>query len=137
MPVRRWRVDKMADTGAFSTGVTVSLYDAIVPGRTVKVTYTKQPSVLENASDDYVTVTGFPASSEDVIRLGAAYRLTPFFDSAKLNGQSAAADFNDRQGQSNTASTLSRFLLQMYQVRLAEEARKLQNVFPIRSHYTR
>jgi hypothetical protein len=137
MPIRRWRVDKMADTSAFSSGVTVSLYDAIVPGRTVKVTYTKQPSVLENASDDYVTVTGFPASSEDVIRLGAAYRLTPFFDSAKLTGQSAAADFNDRQGQSNTASTLSRFLLQMYQVRLAEEARKLQNVFPIRSHYTR
>ena len=137
MPIRRWRVDKMAATSAFSSGVTINIYDAVVPGRTVAVKYTTQPNVLENPDDEFSTVTGLPASAEDVIRLGTAYRLTPFFDSAKLTGQSAAADFNDRTGQANTASALSRFLLQMYQVRLAEETRKLQNLFPIRSHYTR
>ena len=137
MPVRRWRVDKQAATSVFTSGVSVSIYDMIVPGRSIKIVYTKQPSSLVNDSDDFNTVTGLPTSAEDVIMFGAAYRLTPYFDSAKLNGQSAAADFNDRQGQSNTASTLSRFLLQMYQVRLAEETRRLQSLFPIRSHYTR
>jgi len=137
MPVRRWRVDKQAATSVFTSGVSVSIYDMIVPGRSIKIVYTKQPSTLVNDSDDFTTVTGLPTSAEDVIMFGASYRLTPYFDSAKLNGQSAAADFNDRQGQSNNASALSRFLLQMYQVRLAEETRRLQSLFPIRSHYTR
>ena len=137
MPVRRWRVDKMAATSAFSTGVTVSIYDSIVPGRTVKVTYTKQPSVLVNPTDDYVNVTGLPASSEDVVRFGAQYRLIPFFDSARLSGQSAEADYSGQPRNQNNAASLSRFILQMYQVRLAEENRRLSALFPVRSHYTR
>ena len=137
MPVRRWRVDKMAATSAFSTGVTVSIYDSIVPGRTVKVTYTKQPTALVNPTDDYVGVTGLPASSEDVVRFGAAYRLVPFFDSARLSGQSAEADYSGQPRNQNNAAALSRFILQMYQVRLAEENRRLSALYPIRSHYTR
>lgn len=137
MPIRRYRVDRQASTSVFASGVSVSIYDMIVPGRTVKVTYTKEPTALVNDSDDFATVTGLPASCEDLVMFGAAYRLTPYFDSSKLSGQSAAADFNDRTNQANTASALSRFLLQMYQVRLAEEARGLQNIFAVRSHYTR
>lgn len=137
MPVRRWRVDKQAATSAFSTGVTVSVYDMIVPGRSIKITYTKQPSALVNASDDFVTVTGLPASTEDVIRFGAQYRLVPFFDSARLSGQSAEADYSGQPRNQNNAASLSRFILQMYQVRLAEENRRLSALYPIRSHYSR
>ena len=137
MPIRRWRVDKQAAPTAFASGVSVSVYDMIVPGRTIKITYTKQPSVLTNPSDDFSTVTGLPQSCEDVIRMGAAYRLVPYFDSAHLSGQSAEADYSGQPRNQNNASTLSRFLLQMYQVRLAEENRKLSSLFPIRSHYTR
>lgn len=137
MPVRRWRVDKQAATSAFATGVTVSVYDMIVPGRSIKITYTKQPSVLVNSTDDFVTVTGLPASTEDVIRFGAQYRLVPFFDSARLSGQSAEADYSGQPRNQNNAASLSRFILQMYQVRLAEENRRLSALYPIRSHYTR
>ena len=137
MPVRRWRVDKQAATSAFATGVTVSVYDMIVPGRTIKITYTKQPSALVNSTDDFVTVTGLPASTEDVIRFGAQYRLVPFFDSARLSGQSAEADYSGQPRNQNNAASLSRFILQMYQVRLAEENRRLSALYPIRSHYTR
>lgn len=137
MPVRRWRVDRHAATTAFSSGASVSLYDAIVPGRTVKVVYSKQPSLLVNPSDDFATVTGLQASAEDVIRLGASYRLVPFFDSPHLSGMSAEADFAANLRPVGGASTLSKYMLQMYQVRLAEETRRLQDVFPVRSHYTR
>lgn len=137
MPVRRWRVDKQAATSAFATGVTVSIYDMIVPGRSIKITYTKQPSVLVNSTDDFVTVTGLPASTEDVIRFGAQYRLVPFFDSARLSGQSAEADYSGQPRNQNNAASLSRFILQMYQVRLAEENRRLSALYPIRSHYSR
>lgn len=137
LPVRRYRVDKNADPTTFTSGVTVSLYDAIVPGRNVRIVYTKQPTALSAAADDYVTVTGLPASTEDVIRLGAAYRMVPFFDSAHLSGMSAEADFSANQRPVGSSAQLGRFLLQMYQVRLAEETKRLQSLFPTRSHYTR
>lgn len=136
-PIRRWRVDKHANTSAFASGVTVSVYDQIVPGRTIQVVYTKQPSQLVNASDEFSTVTGLPASSEDVIRLGAAYRMVPFFDSPHLSGMSAEADFAANQRPVGASAQLGRFLLQQYQVRLTEEARRLQSIYPIRSHYSR
>lgn len=137
MPVRRMRVDKHAATGSFSTGVSVSIYDMIVPGRTIKVVYTKEPTALSNDSDEFSTVTGLPSSCEDLIKFGAAYRLTPFFDSAHLSGQSAEADYSGQPRNQNNAASLSRFLLQMYQVRLAEEQGGLQRIFPVRSYYTR
>lgn len=136
-PIRRWRVDKHANTTAFPTGATLSVYERIVPGRTVQVVYTKQPTVLSAGSDDFTTVTGLPASSEDVIRLGAAYRMVPFFDSPHLSGMSAEADFAANQRPVGASAQLGRFLLQQYQVRLTEEARRLQSIYPVRSHYSR
>lgn len=137
MPVRRMRIDKHAATSAFSTGVSISIYDTITPGRTIKVVYSKEPSALVNDSDVFSTVTGLPSSCEDVVKFGAAYRLTPFFDSAHLSGQSAEADYSGQPRNQNNAASLSRFLLQMYQVRLAEEQGGLQRIFPVRSYYTR
>jgi len=99
--------------------------------------FTKEPTPLVNDSDVFTTVTGLPASTQDLVRFGAAYRLVPFFDSAQLSGQSAQADFSATQRPAGSSSALSRFLLQMYQVRLAEEIKSLQSSFPVRSYYTR
>jgi len=137
LPVRRFDVDKHASTDVFTNGVAVNVYDGITPGRSIKVTFTKEPEPLVNDSDVFTTVTGLPSSCEDLIRFGAAYRLVPFFDSARLSGQSAESDFGGANRQPSGASQLSRFLLQMYQVRLAEETKGLQSLFPVRSHYTR
>ena len=82
LPVRRFRVDRHAATGAYSSGVSLSVYDSIVPGRLMKITFTKEPSPLVNDSDVFNTVTGLPNSCEDLVRFGAAYRLVPFFDPA-------------------------------------------------------
>ena len=137
LPVRRYDVDKHAAVSEFANGVAVNVYDGITPGRSVKVTFTKEPEPLNDETDVFTTVTGLPSSCEDLIRFGAAYRLVPFFDSARLSGQSAESDFGGANRQPSGASQLSRFLLQMYQVRLAEETKGLQSLFPTRSHYTR
>jgi hypothetical protein len=136
-PIRRYRVDKQAATSAFASGVTLSIYDMITPGRTIKVTYTKQPSPLVDNGDDFVTVTGLPASCEDVIRMGVAYRMVPFFDSPHMSGLSAEADFGVNNRPVGSSAALGRFLLQMYGLRLQEEAQRLRELFPVRSHYTR
>jgi hypothetical protein len=136
-PIRRYRVDKQASVGVFPTGVSLSVYDMMTPGRSIKVTYTTQPNVLTNMDDDFSAVTGLPASCEDVIRLGVAYRMVPYFDSPHLSGISAEADFGINNRPVGSSAQLARFLLQMYGVRLQEESRRLRDLFPVRSYYTR
>lgn len=136
-PVRRWRVDSTAATSAFATGATISLYDSIVPGRTVKVVYQKAPSTMSADGDVFTTTTGLPATMEDVVRLGASMRLVPFLDTAHLPGMSAEADFAANMRPAGGAAQLGRFLIQQYQLRLQEEALKQDAFYPHRSHYTR
>ena len=137
VPVRSYRVDPTADTSAFASGASITITAGITPGRTVKIMYTKQPTVLSAASDDFVTVTGLPASCEDVIRLGAAYRMVPFFDAPHLSGASAEADFGQQQSRPGSAAALGRYLLQLFSVRKDEEAKRLQAMYPIRMHFSR
>jgi hypothetical protein len=137
VPVRRWRIDSAAPTTAFATGASVSIYDAIVPGRSVKIVYIKPPTVMSSESDVFATVTGLPGSCEDVVRLGAAMRLIPFLDSPHLSGMSAEADFSANMRPVGGASQVARFLMQQYQIRLQEEANRQDALFPVRAHYTR
>lgn len=136
-PIRRYRLDKQANTTTFPSGVTLSIYDMITPGRTIQVNYTTQPNPMVNDGDDFVTTTGLPASCEDVIRLGVAYRMVPFFDSPHLSGLSAEADFGINNRPVGSSANMARFMLQMYGVRLQEESKRLRELFPVRAYYTR
>lgn len=137
MPIRDWRQDATANTIAYTTGQTISIYDRITPGRTVQVVYTKEPTPLTNNNDVFETVTGLPSSSKDVIVYGASYRLASFIDPGRLTFTSAEADQADSKIQYGSGSNAARFMLALYQQRLTEEAGKLRDKFPVRVHYTR
>ena len=137
LPVNRWRIDRMANTAAFNTTRTLSLYDKIVPGRTVQVYYSTIPNNLTNANDDFATVTGLPESSRDVVTLGAAARLLSYLDTGRINLSSAEADINDTKLPSTAGASASKYVYALYQQRLNEESTKLQDRFPIRVHYTK
>jgi hypothetical protein len=137
MPVRDWRSDPQANTTAYPTGQTISIYDRITPGRTVQVVYTKEPSSLTNNNDVFESVTGLPSSCKDVIVYGASYRLASFIDPGRLTFTSAEADQADSKIQYGSGSNAARFMLALYQQRLSEEAGKLRDQYPVRIHYTR
>jgi hypothetical protein len=137
LPVNRWRIDRMANVSAFNTTRTLSLYDKIVPGRTVQVYYSTIPNTLTNANDDYASVTGLPESSRDVVTLGAAARLLSYLDTGRINLSSAEADINDTKLPSTAGASASKYVYALYQQRLNEESTKLQDRFPIRVHYTK
>lgn len=139
LPVRGWRHDPMANTTAFTTGNSISVYDRITAGRTVQVFYTKKPSTLNGqaGSSVFETITGLPSSCKDVIVLGASYRLASFIDPGRLTYTSAEADQADTKIQYGSATSTARFLLTNYQQRLKEEAAKLKELYPTRIHYTR
>lgn len=135
--VKRWREDHMANTTAFPTGHTVTLYDSIQPGRTVQVYYTVAPQQLVNNSDDFVTVTGLPLSAYDVVIYGACYRLLSFLDAGRINLSSAEADTMDSKIPSTAGTSASRYIYALYQQRLNEESIKLTDSYPTRVHYIR
>ena len=136
LPVRRWRLDKMASVGTFNTGKTVSIYDGIVPGRTVNVTYSKRPSELTLDTDEF-TDSGLPDSAEEVIILGAAYRVAAYLDTPRVTGMSAEADALDQSNPSGAGAQASRYFFAQYKDRLAVEMRRQYELFPTRVHYTR
>jgi hypothetical protein len=137
LPINRWRSDGMANAAVFNTTNTVSLYENIQPGRTVQVWYTTTPNTLDNNTDDFADVTGLPQSSQDVVTLGASYKLLSFLDPGRINLSSAEADNADSKIPSTAGVSSSRYIFALYQQRLNEEALKLKDRFPIRLHYTR
>jgi hypothetical protein len=137
LPVNRWRIDRMANTSAFDTTTTVNLYEKIMPGRNVQVFYSSIPNALTNATDDFTEVTGLPESCRDVVTLGAAARLLSYVDTGRINLTSAEADLADAKLPSTAGASSSKYVYALYQARLQEEANKLQDRFPIRTHYTK
>jgi hypothetical protein len=137
LPINRWRADPMANISAFNTTNTVNIYENIQPGRTVQVYYTTTPNTLDNPTDDYADVTGLPASSAEVVILGACYKLLSYVDAGRINLSSAEADLNDTKIPSTAGVASSRYIFALYQQRLNDEALKLQDKYPIRIHYTK
>ena len=137
LPINRWRADPMANISAFNTTNTVNIYENIQPGRTVQVYYTTTPNTLDNPTDDYADVTGLPASSAEVVILGACYKLLSYVDAGRINLSSAEADLNDTKIPSTAGVASSRYIYALFQQRLNDEALKLQDKYPIRIHYTK
>jgi hypothetical protein len=137
LPINRWRADPMANIATFNTTNTVNIYENIQPGRTVQVYYTTTPNTLDNPTDDFADVTGLPASSVEVVILGACYKLLSYVDAGRINLSSAEADLNDTKIPSTAGVASSRYIYALYQQRLSEEALKLQDKYPIRIHYTK
>jgi hypothetical protein len=136
--VRRWEFDSFADVTAWGTGSqTVTIGDYITPGRTVKVVYLTDPSVMVNNSDVFSTVTGLPDSSKDVVVFGASYRLLTYLDPARASQVSPQADEIDSRRPYGASQAAARQLFALYTQRLAEEVQHQQESYPARVHYSR
>lgn len=137
LPVRKFRLDKSANTTEYATGKTIDLYDPIVPGRTVQVLYTKNPSDLVNDSDDHVTTAGLPLATRDVIIFGTAARLVSGIDVSVLDPSSVQAGFFDERRQPGSAAGVARTLYALFQTRLAEEEARFRAEHPTAVHFER
>lgn len=135
LPVRHYRIDRMANPTTWNSGKTISIREGIIPGRTVMVTYTKKPSTLTYDTDDF-TMTGLTESAREVIILGAAYRTAMYLDMGRVPAATAEADAQQGNDPIGSAANIGRVLQQMYNQRLLVEVRRLQEQYPPRTHYT-
>lgn len=137
LPIRQWRWDPLAYTSSFATGRSVSIYDNILPGRTINIIYAHMPTLLTNGTDDFETTTGLPSSMRDVIIYGAGYRLSSYIDPARISITGAAADEFDAKRPYGTGTSVTKSLQQLYLQRLEEESLKQKIQYPTRVHYSR
>ena len=143
VPLRKWDFDSIANPEAFSyvTGTdtvqTITLGEAPISGRTVKVTYATDPAAFTTNSQDYSTQTGLPESTRDVVILGAAYRLLSFLDPARAAQVSPQADETDSKRPYGASQTATKQLYALYSQRLAEETKAQQQNYPPKVHYSR
>ena len=138
VPLRRWDFDSLASTTAFGAGAqTITLGEAPVSGRTVKVVYATDPNPFTTNSEDYATVTGLPESTRDVVVLGAAYRLLSFLDPARASQVSPQADETDAKRPYGASQTATKQLYALYTQRLDEETKSQQQNYPVKVHYSR
>jgi len=137
LPIRQWRWDPIAYASAFPTGRTVSIYDNVLPGRTINIVYAHLPTNMTNNTDDFETTTGLPSSMKDVIVYGAAWRLSSYVDPARISITAPGADELDTKRPYGTGTNVTKQLQALYTNRLEEESLKQKIQYPTRVHYSR
>lgn len=138
IPIRNWDWDAVGDSTAFGANAqTVTIGDAIISGRKVKVIYATDPVPFTLNTQDYVEQTGLPASTRDVAVLGATYRLLSALDPARAALTSPQADETDTKRPYGSSQAATKQIYALYQQRLLEESKSQQANFPIRVHYSR
>jgi hypothetical protein len=137
LPIRQWRWDPIAYAPSFATGKTVSIYDNVLPGRTINIIYSHMPINMVNNSDDFETTTGLPSSMRDVIIYGASWRLASYIDPARISITSPQSDELDSKRPYGTGTNVTKQLQNLYLQRLEEESLKQKLQYPTRVHYSR
>ena len=134
-PCSSWRFNPIASTTAGQvkptptpTGKTIQVYDFIVPGRNIRVSYTMSPTILTNPTDLF-TSTGYPERYIDMIVYGACYRLLPAYEAGRLQQQNIEATERAPLVPTGSASDTVKFFYSVYQNRLTEERTRLQRLY--------
>ena len=137
-PIRRWDFDSTADSTAWGSGAqTITLGEAPISGRTVRVVYAGDPTPFTTNAQVYTTQTGLPESTRDVVILGAAYRLLTFLDPARASQVSPQADETDSKRPYGASQSATKQLYALYTQRLNEETQSQQQNYPPRVHFSR
>lgn len=137
-PIRRWDFDSTADATAWGAGAqTITLGEAPISGRTVRIVYAADPTAFTTNAQVYTTQTGLPESTRDVVILGAAYRLLTFLDPARASQVSPQADETDSKRPYGASQSATKQLYALYTQRLNEESQSQQQNYPPRVHFSR
>jgi len=134
-PNSSWRFNPQASTtpGQTPSGATGKslqvMRDFVVPGRNVRVVYTKKPGTLVNNSDVYSTTVGYEERTIDMIVYGACWRLLPAYEAARLQQMAIEATERAPLVPSGAGSQSAQFYYQLYSQRLREERDRLFRLY--------
>lgn len=128
-PSPRWRYNPNAPTSDFPSGKSIQLLDSVTPGRAIRVTYVKAPSLLVNASDT-ISSTGYEDRMAETIVWGACARLIPAYESARL--QQTAIEGTERANlvPATAALKTAQYYEMLFQQAIARERDRILDETP-------
>jgi len=126
-----------ANTTSFPSGKALYIQDTIIPGRTVRLTYLKAPTVLTNNSDDFVTTTGLALTSKEVILYGACYRLLGFIEAPRLQGNAVEVTQRSTMVPVGSGANGGKFFYSLYMEALQQERERLLRSNQMKVHRSR
>lgn len=133
--LNRWQWDPHIDAG---DNRTLRLSASLRINTTVRVVYMQPPGKFDlslGLDQEFTTVTGLPARVESIINLGLAARLAPFIDVSRLPTLAAEARL-EGQNRPGDNGTIARLLDNMFNRAVEQEAARLNQDHPIKSHRT-
>lgn len=130
--VGRWTLDTMATDGHRY----VHIEQVYRSGLNIFITYRSKPVIPDVTSDVDWATTGLPATAVDLPVLWASVQLLPSADASKTQLSSVEQSERNRFVQPGAANSASKRMQDVYDRRLHEEMRKLQDRFPPRLHRT-
>lgn len=121
--IYNWRPDQnFWPDGATTAAFGVELLEVPPAGRTVRVQYLAQGTAITTGQE--FSVSGLPSTAEDLVRLGAMYRLVSTVDPGRLLATSPSADAQDAPTPVGRGTDISKYLYQLFSVRLLEEKQR-------------
>jgi len=111
----------------------IELMECPPAGRTVRVQYLAQGAAITSGQE--FTLSGLPSTAEDLVRLGAMYRLVSTIDPGRLSAMNPSADSQDQPVPVGRASDVSKYLYQLFNVRLQEEKQRQTDLLVTVIHY--
>jgi hypothetical protein len=131
IPVERWRQNKRP------TSVELEVFGRIPPGDDrIRVTYVKTISVPLAMTDDLETL-GYGNGIRGLLVLGAVAKLMVFIEPSRVQSSAVESSARAADVPAGSATSLSRYLYQLFRQRLDDEARQLRIRFPAVPHWTR
>jgi hypothetical protein len=127
--ITRYSFNSVAQGSNFTTGNSITIEKGGFPGRSVYVTYSKQPTEI-TFGDDF-TECGLAETAKRCIKYGVCSSLIAYMDSSRLPVDTAQADELDPSRNSiGTASKISAQLYQRYLVELDNERKRQRAATP-------
>lgn len=127
--VREWNLMHNHPIG--NTGIVIEVYGGYPPGTTIGVSYATAPRTIADENGEWWG-TGLPENYQELVILGATYRLLPALDAVRLPRDSASAVEADAQNQVGSAVALAKTYVALFQDRLQQEAQVLNDRYPIK-----
>ena len=124
--IRDWRLFQLP-------GDSKALHVAASFGGTLFVQYACAPTPPADEAGSMAS-TGLPASTRDVIVLGAAINLLPWVDAARLPADSVPSDVEDQAKPIGSAAQITQTLRSQYTAALQRERSALLLRFPVPLH---
>lgn len=108
---------------------TFRLGDGAMIGRPLRILYSTAPGLFTAESDDFVTVTGLPATAYDVLTLGVVAKQVPGLDISRAQLSSVEQSDRSRVVPPNSGINVGKYIMAEYKDRLKNEAQTLRTQY--------